>query len=85
MDHDATLAASVYFDRGCWMLALESSDGSVVELLTTGWDGSGSFHQHGLDFVGRLLAARGLRYRHWAELGGRYVAVLHQPPRWGQS
>lgn len=83
MEHDATLGASVYLERGAWILALETSDGSVIEVVPTGWDGSGGFHQRGLDFVAPLLGARGLRYRHWTDLDGRYVAVLHRPPTWG--
>ena len=83
MDHTATSGATVFEDGGIWQLSLESSTTDVVETVETGWDGTGSFEQEGLNFVGPMLRARGLRYRSWSELDSRYVAVLHRAASWG--
>jgi len=81
-DHTATATASVYADTEGWSLDLADSAGEVVETINLPWAG-GDFQQDGLDVVAPLLNARGLRYKNWAALGGRYVAVLHRPASWG--
>jgi hypothetical protein len=77
VDHTATV--------GTWLLALEASTGVVVEVIPTGWDGSGGFYDSCLNFVAPLLHARGLRYQSWMELDGRQVAVMHQRTSWGPA
>ena len=83
MDHTATSGATVFEDDGIWWLSLESSTTDVVEAVETCWDGTGSFDEDCLNLVGPMLHARGLRYRSWSELNGRYTAVLHRAAPWG--
>lgn len=80
-DNTEPMSATVFEEAGRWWVRIWDDSGDVLSVSRTGWDGSGTFYNDGLNYVVAHLP-KGFAYKGsgaWEQNeDGSYTVVLHR-------